>query len=93
MPPLSPLVHTEYVDHFVGLSKQEGASQDAAEEVSDALVKGRVPAHRVTCSPAHSAGDFDPERPVVGVLRRGLLATPHCHAPCRISGLCERGRN
>ena len=38
MPPLSQLVHTEYVDNFVGLLQQESAAQDAAERVSAALV-------------------------------------------------------
>ena len=34
---LSPLVHTEYVDNFMGLSQQESVACDAAERVSDAL--------------------------------------------------------
>ena len=37
MPPLSPLVYTEYVDNFVAPSQQESVARDAAERVSDAL--------------------------------------------------------
>ena len=50
VPPLSPLVHTEYVDNFVGLSQQEGVARDAAERVSDALVEDGLPVHPVICS-------------------------------------------
>ena len=39
MPPLSLVVHTEYVENFVVLSPQESVVRDKAERVSDALVK------------------------------------------------------
>ena len=44
VPPLSPLVHTEHVDSFVGLSQQGSVARDAAERVSVSLVirRGRL---------------------------------------------------
>ena len=45
VPPLSPLVHTEHVDNFVGLSQQERVARDAAELVSGALIKAGLPVH------------------------------------------------
>ena len=47
VPPLSPLVHTEYVDNFVGLVQQESVARDAAERVSG------TGQSRLACSPCH----------------------------------------
>ena len=82
VPPLTLLVHTEYVDNFVGLSKKESVTRDAAERVSDALVKAGLPVHPVTCSlGAETLGwEFDPLRPVVGVSRR--VASLHVASLC-----------
>ena len=40
--PLSALMHTEYVDNFVGLSQQESATRDAADRVSESIWRGRL---------------------------------------------------
>ena len=79
MPPLSPLVHTEHVDNFVGLSQRESVAQYAAERVSDALVEARRPVHPVTCSSGggrHWAGSSTRRRSA----SPGVLAPPYCHA-------------
>ena len=76
VPPLSPLVHTEYVDNFVGLSQQESVAPDAAERVSDALVKAGLPVHPVTCSPGGrlQAGSSIRQGRLLGCLAVGLGA-------------------
>ena len=68
------LVHTEYVDYFVALSRQESASKGAAERVSGALVQGGLPVLPVTCSSlGETLGwEFDPTKPVVVVSRTGV---------------------
>ncbi|CAK0894510.1 unnamed protein product, partial [Prorocentrum cordatum] len=46
-PPLTPLIHTECVDNFVGFSQCQRAAGDAARAVSSELTRARFPAHPV----------------------------------------------
>ena len=62
-------------------------SRTRNKRVADALVKAGLPVHPATCSlGGETLGwDFDPERPVVGVSRRGLwrLRTAMLHVASR----------
>ena len=78
VPPLTLLVHTEYGDYFVALSRQESASKGAAERVSGALVQVGLPVLPVTCSSVRetSGWEFDPTKLVVVFSRHPVWRLP-----------------
>ena len=78
VPPLPPLVRTDFVDNFVGLPQQESVARDAAERISSALA----------CL-AFSEGD---PRPVGGVSPWALAPSWRCFMSRRWVGVSEDGR-
>ena len=79
MPPLSPLVHTEYVDNFVGLSQQESVARDP-KRVSDALVKAGL------WSPRGRDAGLGFRSKEAGCRRRWRLRTATLHVASREVG-------
>ena len=88
-PPFRPLVHTEYVDNFVALSRSETKVGAAVRAVKASLEAAKLPTHETTVTLGGEAlgWSFAPDSPSVRVaprvawrLRLGLL------------GLIDKGR-
>ena len=67
-------VHTEYVDHFVGLSHEESVSRDMAVEMKAALTDLGLPIHpvEVTCGGKTLGWEFHELMPWVGPSLRSV---------------------
>lgn len=73
-PPLQRqgVVHTQYVDNFLALSRDSLSAEDAAHTVGGLLVAEGFPVHPVEASAGGTAlgWTFDPSAPIVGISAR-----------------------
>ena len=74
IPRMRPLIHTEYVDNFVGLSNGEESSREVACQVQSALQAAGLPTHDVVVGRggATLGWFFSSTQPIVGASSRSV---------------------